>query len=68
MKRGSKDMNKLPKKIRIVKASFETYWYADCIGMVLGVVGTSRGRYSTDYKNKNGLYMVVPKDCEVVEE
>lgn len=58
----------LPKKIKILKATRATSWYSKSIGIVLGVVGTWRENYLTDYKNKRGLYMVNFEDCEIVEE
>ncbi|AOY76665.1 hypothetical protein [Clostridium formicaceticum] len=61
-------MKKLLNKVRIIKSSEATYWYAASIGIVLGVVGIWRGNYMTDHKEKNGLYMVDFKDCEIIED
>ncbi|AKL96650.1 hypothetical protein CACET_c32060 [Clostridium aceticum] len=61
-------MKKLPSKIKIIKSSEPTYWYAASIGSVLEVVGIWRENYLTNYKNKNGLYMVDFKDCEIIED
>ncbi|WP_089280843.1 hypothetical protein [Anaerovirgula multivorans] len=58
----------LPKKIKIVRVIRATFWYSKSIGIVLGVVGTWRENYLTDYMNKRGLYMVDFEDCEIVEE
>lgn len=70
MKKGSATIEKksLPKKIKIIKSSKQTHWYADHLGIILNVVGIWRENYLTDYKNKRGLYMVDPNDCEIVEE
>lgn len=65
---GEMDKVSLPKRIKIVKASQQTYWYANTIGIVLSVVGIWRENYLTNHKGKKGLYMVSWEDCQIVEE
>jgi hypothetical protein len=53
-------------KVRITKASEETYWYAKHIGQEFEVEGPRKGEYILVPFDTNGDHYILEEDCEVV--
>jgi hypothetical protein len=57
-------------KVKIIKASKPTYWYADKVGRVFEVCNCWHpgGEEKYDTVGRNGEHLAIDKaDCEVVE-
>jgi hypothetical protein len=53
-------------KVRILKASEPTYWYANSIGKEYEVEGPRKGEYILVPFDTNGDHYILEDDCEVV--
>lgn len=52
-------------KVKIIKASEDTFWYAKHIGQIFEVDKLWKGEYRLLPYDPNGDFYIVAEDCEV---